>query len=254
MKTTYTIFTLLIITFFSYSQNNISGLIEYKVNVLRNPSLTEELKKDMPDVYSQFKEADSLVNSDIIFSLKIDDKESLFSPIKNLDSTPGEISPIDVAIGKSKADHIYYFNRVKFLAIKEFDFWFQHILIEDDIVEQNWELTEETKIIEGFTCYKAEIVFDNGGYVDKNIRDITAWYTPEINVTSGPLNYGGLPGLILRLDTHEHSYYASKVDLNSSDVEIIIPSKGEKMSRLAFEKNKKRIINEGKDLIVNGKK
>lgn len=57
---------------------------------------------------------------------------------------------------------------------------------ENDIV---WEITNETKTISGFKCQKA---------LSKN-KDflITAWFSKDIPVSSGPANYVGLPGLVL---------------------------------------------------------
>ena len=37
--------------------------------------------------------------------------------------------------------------------------------------------------------------------VTAEVETITAWYTPQIPVSHGPAEYGGLPGLILELIT-----------------------------------------------------
>jgi GLPGLI family protein len=56
----------------------------------------------------------------------------------------------------------------------------------------NWILSNETKLISGYTCKKA-----SGRYGNKNI---TAWYTTEIPFQEGPYTFKGLPGLIVSLE------------------------------------------------------
>ena len=44
--------------------------------------------------------------------------------------------------------------------------------------------------------------------------DIVAWYTPQIPVSHGPAEFGGLPGLILELTTDETVLLCSKIVMN----------------------------------------
>ncbi len=79
----------------------------------------------------------------------------------------------------------------------------------------NWTLTNESKKIEGFLCYKATI--------EKTIRQkdnkiknyiVLAWYCPEIPYPFGPKEFGNLPGLILELQDNKVTFLTSKIDMN----------------------------------------
>ncbi|HLW42367.1 MAG TPA: GLPGLI family protein [Flavobacterium sp.] len=63
----------------------------------------------------------------------------------------------------------------------------------DNPLNWNWQITDETSIIAGYTCRKAvsELM---GGYFE-------AWYTEDIAVSTGPDKFDGLPGLILYVRT-----------------------------------------------------
>lgn len=67
------------------------------------------------------------------------------------------------------------------------------IQIVDKPFEWNWKVTDESKIISGYTCRKA-ISNLMGLYFE-------AWFTDEIPVNAGPDKYDGLPGLILFIKT-----------------------------------------------------
>ena len=61
--------------------------------------------------------------------------------------------------------------------------------------------------------------------------DIVAWYTPQIPVSHGPGEFGGLPGLILELTTDQTVLLCSKIVINPEKKDnILMPSKGEKLS------------------------
>ena len=68
------------------------------------------------------------------------------------------------------------------------------------------------------------------------IETITAWYTPQIPVSHGPAEYGGLPGLILELTTDKTVMLCTKVVMNPEKrIQISEPTKGEFVSRSEFE-------------------
>ena len=78
---------------------------------------------------------------------------------------------------------------------------------------KDWELTNETKDIDGYTCYKA--VHKEFIQRSQTYRTSTAWYTLDIPVPYGPAGFGGLPGLILELQYGNRVIYiADKIVLN----------------------------------------
>jgi GLPGLI family protein len=61
---------------------------------------------------------------------------------------------------------------------------------------------------------------------------ITAWYTPMIPAGHGPAEFGGLPGLILELNTGNTTMLCTKVVLNpQEEIVIEVPEKGKEVTR-----------------------
>jgi len=85
-----------------------------------------------------------------------------------------------------------------------------------------WKITKEKKRIGNYTCIKAIAKVDDkhptrGLYT----KQIDAWFCPEIAISLGPNNYGGLPGLIMELKEGKFTYYVKNINLKP-DFEIKI--------------------------------
>lgn len=104
-------------------------------------------------------------------------------------------------------------------------------VIVDRKMFYEWTLTNESKIIDGYKCYKATSPYFNnetGKKVENTNLVITAWYCPQIPVGFGPLGYGELPGLILELEKKAATFTATKINLN--------PEKEPEINRLTSPK------------------
>ena len=106
---------------------------------------------------------------------------------------------------------------------------------EDMLVEmkpKEWKITQETKTIGGYVCYKAIDIASTS----KKQKPI-AWFTPQIPINAGPGKNFGLPGLILRFEEYRRSFTAIKIELNPKEkIKIKKPTKGKKMSHEEFTK------------------
>jgi GLPGLI family protein len=72
--------------------------------------------------------------------------------------------------------------------------------------------------------------------VTAEIETITAWYSPQIPVSHGPAEYGGLPGLILELTNDRTVMLCTKVVMNPEKrIVISEPTKGEFVTKVEFE-------------------
>jgi len=93
----------------------------------------------------------------------------------------------------------------------------------------NWVLINESKEIEGFTCYKAvsEKVVVNSKKTSR--FPVIAWYCPKIPISYGPNGYGNLPGLILELQVRNVVFGVKKIDLNLEKSPLIPKMKDYKM-------------------------
>lgn len=86
---------------------------------------------------------------------------------------------------------------------------------KDNLLDWNWQITNETKEINGFKCIKA--TSDAFGYF------FTAWFTEDISINAGPEKFDGLPGLILYVGTAYYEYFATSVRIEKSLISIGVP-------------------------------
>jgi hypothetical protein len=93
-----------------------------------------------------------------------------------------------------------------------------------------WKLTGESASFLGYPVFQA--------IAKQDTTTLEAWFTPDIPVSAGPAQYGGLPGLILTLaiDSNRVVYTATAVDLKTPVEKIAVPSDGSKVSRAEYDK------------------
>jgi len=106
-------------------------------------------------------------------------------------------------------------------------------IVHDKMNLANWELTNETKIIDGYECYKATRSQLNDRTLE--FYTLVAWYTPDVSVPYGPIGEGYLPGLILQLivaDSYE--YTVQEMTLNPEKVEIPKLKEAERVTPIEF--------------------
>lgn len=104
-------------------------------------------------------------------------------------------------------------------------------IVEDSLRQLPWKLTEDTTTIKGYHCKKAVAINKQGD-------NITAWYTEEMPVPSGPEQFGGLPGLILQMDIGDGFIVFTAVDIQpgTGNQVVKIPTGGKKISQKEFQK------------------
>lgn len=93
------------------------------------------------------------------------------------------------------------------------------------LITPQWKITDETKKIDKYDCFKAEYVFNYMNSHGFNAsRTITAWFAPEIPFSFGPSKFFGLPGLILELDDDFMTVYvATSVETKINLPQINLP-------------------------------
>ena len=81
------------------------------------------------------------------------------------------------------------------------------------------------------------------------MTEVEAWYTPQIPVGNGPLEYWGLPGLILEVSAGNTTMLCTKLILNPEEqIEIEAPDKGEEVTK---DKYQETIVNKMKEFRNN---
>jgi GLPGLI family protein len=81
------------------------------------------------------------------------------------------------------------------------------------------------------------------------VVEVTAWYTPQIPVSTGPGEYHGLPGLILEVTAGRTIMLCTKITMNPQDrAEIIRPEKGKVVNRKEYNDIVKEKMQEMRDM------
>lgn len=108
----------------------------------------------------------------------------------------------------------FFKDEEKKIIIKKVDFSNEIFYVKLDSFPQ-WELRNEQKIINGYTCFKATREKRLRLKQRNPIHLVEAWYCPAIPVRNGPKEFGDLPGLILELQDDKITYLASKIELDT---------------------------------------
>lgn len=111
------------------------------------------------------------------------------------------------------------------------------ILIEKENEKLEWEITTESKKIDGYLCYKAIYLmkFVNRRGMNTSIP-IVAWFAPSLPYSYGPKYFTGLPGLILELTDRKVTFLASSIIiLKDEELPIDFP-KGKTISQEDYTK------------------
>ena len=84
----------------------------------------------------------------------------------------------------------------------------------DSVPTLQWEFSpEESTSILGYECNKATADFAG--------RKYTAWFTSELPLPFGPYKFGGLPGLILKIEDSEKQFVWEAVGFEKSNAPIM---------------------------------
>ncbi len=152
-----------------------------------------------------------------------------------------------------------YKNFTQAKSIQSTELGGKNFLITDTIKQQPWKLSDETKLILGYTCHKASrkitqaqptirrTTMSNGAAQHDTTTqakpqgkevDVIAWYADTIISPAGPESYGQLPGVILQLDVDNGAnvFTAKEVKTTMDTKELKEPKKGKVVSRAEFMK------------------
>lgn len=113
----------------------------------------------------------------------------------------------------------------------------ENLLIEKE--EKKWQITQESKQIGNYLCFKA-IDIESTNTKMKPV----VWFTPQIPVSFGPLEYNGLPGLVILVEMKNRTISASKIVLNPKEkIEFKKLIKGDRISEKKYKEKIKSLWN-----------
>jgi GLPGLI family protein len=167
------------------------------------------------------------------FQLKFNNTLSSFSQLVPLDKEQYDENLINLSkIAYTTTDSYFLDIDKKELLTKTED----NILLKSKSINSEWKILTETKKIDNYLCYKAEyryMIINRLGK-EKEIV-ITAWFAPSLPFPFGPIEFHGLPGLILELNQNYTTYLAKKITLTSDTIKIDFP-KGKTITHEEYEK------------------
>lgn len=190
-----------------YSQ---SGQVFYEAISKKYP----ETKENKADAYIV-----ELENTKILLELKFNKTVSYFTKanLKKGDEFNLGEEGLSILIGY---EELYYNLKDKLLFSDYGEF-----LIKTPS-NHNWNISSESKKIDNYLCYKATYTESYTARDGKTKeRVITAWFCPELPYSFGPLEFNGLPGLILELEKNGNKVVAKSILLSDKTIELKIPNK-----------------------------
>lgn len=128
----------------------------------------------------------------------------------------------------------YFIDKVKNTSILQN---MDGILIEKENEKLDWEISTESKQIDGYLCYKAvySMKFINRRGMQTAIP-IVAWFAPSLPYAYGPKYFTGLPGLILELTDRKVTFLASSITILKNQQLAIEFPKGKTVSQEDYTK------------------
>lgn len=255
-----------------------TSMADFKVRMEGNKNINPDMQKMMEERMKKMFEK--------TFVLNFDKSASIYKEEEKLDASPqgGGFRMMSSMAGGGGT----FYKNVKDKAYTvDKEFMGKEFLVKDSLASLNWKMEAETRVIGGYTCYKATMVkpgsstyllgiprriqskqdvqenkkIENDKSTDEkktNFMDgvekpkeitITAWYTPEIPVNQGPEKYWGLPGLILEVNDGKTIILCSKVVLNPKEkAEIKAATKGKVVSQKEYDETVMKKMEEFREM------
>ncbi|WGH76387.1 GLPGLI family protein [Tenacibaculum tangerinum] len=183
-------------------------------------------------------------------------KESFFEEEEKLDAISGATD----SWGANFSQGDQYKNVKENALVQSQEFYGKKFLVKDELLKIDWKIGKESKKIGNYLCFKAtaevpssQLEWYNFSWRDLRrkeekkdsiasetpaveMTEIEAWYTPQIPVSHGPSEFGGLPGLILEVSYGNTIMLCSKVTINPKE-EIVIeaPKRGKEITKEAYQ-------------------
>lgn len=222
-----------------------NGYVIYKKKSLNKDALNKINDLNVREMIRETSEK----AEELSYILEYNDVESIFKVIEPMDFD-GSMT-IKLAIISGEGQGIRYNNLKSREYLYQKEVFRENFLILNSLDSIQWKLTNQTKIINGYKCYKAETIKVVIGSKETTTNTIEAWYAPEIPVNFGPIGYAGLPGLIVQLNIDKYwTYFMTELNLSSSEPIIIKkPTKGKKITAFEFQELTKELAGKSKEYL-----
>jgi GLPGLI family protein len=207
-----------------------SGVVQYKTFVEQQ---TEAVSADVKELVDRM-----IVSANKqVFKLQFCDNYSSFDLIEQIEGRNYEdkFSFNAARAGLTSSSQVFFDKKNNDV----YEINSDGVITKETIDKDYWQITNETKKVDKYTCFKAFHVINfltRKG--DKTSRIITAWFSPSLPYSFGPKNYNGLPGLILELVDRKTTFIATSIELSKKAIEIKLP-KGKTITKEEYDKKLK---------------
>ncbi len=199
-----------------------TGVIEFEKTINMFAVIKRSITKDNEflfqeafDKYKQNNKQFKILKSTLVFS----DGKTLFTPYEAAPES-GYFSDLPMAL----QNNTVFTDFKSALQVSKKKVFNETYLLSDSTKKIRWKITDETKVIGGYNCRRANAIVNDSVYV-------VAFYSNEILVSGGPESFSGLPGMILQVTLpHENiTWVAAKIQLMDVSGNTIQPPAGGKI-------------------------
>ena len=182
------------------------------------------------------------------YILTFNKEESLFKESEKLDAISGATD----TWGKNFTPGEQYKNVKTNNLLQNQEFYGKQFLVKDELLSIDWKMSTETKQIGKYICFKATASIpsselswydfswgnlrENDNKEEIKMTEVVAWYSPQIPISQGPLEYWGLPGLILEVNVGNTTMLCSKIIMIPEEkTKIKAPNKGKVITKKDYQ-------------------
>lgn len=217
----YTTIALALLPLFMYGQA--SHIVTYKAT---NNSLKKTFSRMRQFANGQQSTlfSDESLQTERIMELTTDGRRSMFTEREDSEELDDDDGPEIIYVSQEHwgEERRVFKDYVNTRIVMEQYFHARPYLISDTTFVRHWKIGDEHKEIMGLTCQKAT-----------SADTITAWFAIDVPIPDGPHTYGGLPGLILKLDDNMEQYECISIEETERSVPKE-PERGQHMTMKEF--------------------
>lgn len=206
-------------------QAQVQGTIFFKETMKMQINLDSNMRAMLGDLPTENSmDTELLFNETVSLYRNTPKKED---PSKEIEQGNGR----RVVINMGAADEKVYCDLKNNRILEEREFMGKKFLIDTAMTKQEWKLTGKQKSILNYPCQQAMKI--------ENKDTTMAWFTPAIQVSTGPMGVRSLPGMVLELEADHGNLkiVAQKAEMTKPDAAALTkPKEGKKVTPAQFRK------------------
>lgn len=222
MRFTFSIGLLLIMSSASFAQTQ--GTVQYT----STRKLEINIQGDMPPPPGL---PDKIENKTVLY---FTDKASVYKNAEAGEDAMNVDQEADggqmVVMRMAPPENIVYCDLESKTVTQQRDFMQRKFLIEAPLQSDGWKLTGKQKFILNYPCQEAMRA--------DSTDTVSVWFTPALPVSTGPMEFIGLPGLVLEVNVQNgmEVITATSVTKETDEKQIEKPKDGKKVTQEEFDK------------------